>query len=185
MQDFKYLFLSEIPNDASQKLKMIMKYSDNLHFVFLYSRKWNSFKPFIKRFCLFAFILISFTSCNFGQINNTSSNPDSSSDSESSENFALVITNKCSWNVYIQFIPADNYNSSTYYPYYLIKSGQTRWFKSDKISESIIYNIRVKPDTETTNKNKYYSLGNYSFSGKTVKRLYYNNSGENYYFKVK
>lgn len=142
----------------------------------------NHFK-FIKRFCLFAFILISFTSCNFGHIN--TSNPDSSSGSESSENFALVITNKCSWNVYIQFIPADNYNSSTYYPYYLIKSEQTRWFKSDKISEFIIYNIRVKPDTETTNKNKYYSLGNYSFSGKTVKRLYYNNSGENYYFKVK
>lgn len=144
----------------------------------------NHFK-FIKKFYLFAFILFFFTTCNFESINNTSSNPDSSSALESSENFALVITNKCSWNVYIQFIPADNYNSSSYYTDYLIKSGQTRWFKSDKISESIIYNIRVKPNPATTNKNKYYSIGNYSFSSKTVKRLYYNNSGENYYFKDK
>lgn len=143
----------------------------------------NHFK-FIKKFCLFAFILFFFTTCNFESINNNSSNPDSNSASESSENFALVITNKCSWNVYIQFIPADNYNSSSYYPDYLIKSGQTRWFKSDKISESIIYNIRVKQNL-TPNKNKYYSIGNYSFSSKTVKRLYYNNSSENYYFKDK
>ncbi len=133
----------------------------------------------MKKVIFLILILISLsTSCVFGYPDNSNKNSNSTPTT-----FALVITNKCDWDVSIQFLPVNN-NSNTYYPFRLLKKGQTWWFKPDIIKQNETYNIYIKPDPENaSNKLKYCSLGTYSFSEKTVKQLYYDTKKKNYYFK--